>query len=569
MDNPLWSLENFRDRLAHTDALPQLVILGVLSGIATALLISLFRLMVAAPLEFLLPHADAFESMPGWARFLLPVAGSLALIALLASIPAAARKVGVVHVLERISYHQSQLPLGNMLNQLACASIALISGHSVGREGPAIHIGAACSSLLGQYLHLPNNSLRLLVGCGSAAAIAAAFNTPLAGVIFAMEVILLEYSAVGFVPIMVAAVTADVTNRLLLGSEAVLDVPSLTIASLAEVPYIMLVGVLIGLIAAAFNHIVRQTIRLSELPLSLRLLCAGLLTGLVALWVPEVMGIGYDSVSASLSGTFGLQTLLILLLAKGLLTPLIIGLGVPGGSIGPTFFIGAMAGGAMGQIGASLVDLQVSESGFYAMLGMGAMMGAVLNAPLAALTALLELTGNPNIILPGMIAIVIGNLTVRYLLNTPSLFITTLRAQGLDYRDQPLSQALSRAAVGSLMSRQFQLSEASLPRSEAEQLCHQHTELLIRRDNQYALLPCADLRQWLDQHPEAPSAELFEIPAMRRDLAPISFRATLKEALDNMNKQGVDTLYVESNRGAILGLLSRQQLEQYYLQEQH
>lgn len=568
MNKPVWSLDYFRERLAHTEALPQLVILGVLSGIGTALLISLFRLLVDAPLEYFLGNHNNFEALPDWARFALPVAGSLVLLLILHNVSAAVRKVGVVHVLERMSYHQGHLPLPNMINQLICASVALVSGHSVGREGPAVHIGAACSSWIGQKMHLPNNSLRLLVGCGTAAAIAAAFNTPLAGVIFAMEVVLLEYTAVGFVPIMVAAVTADVSNRLLLGSEVVLDVPSLTISSLAEIPVIIFLGFGIGLLAAGFNHLLRQTVRLAKYPLSYRLIGAGVLAGLVSVWIPQVMGLGYDTVSDALAGEVALTGLLLLVVAKWLLTPIIIGLGIPGGLIAPTLFIGAMAGGALGLAGDMMVDGPISHAGFYAMVGMGAMMGAVLNAPLAALTALLELTGNPNIILPGMIAIVTANVTVRYLFHLPSIFITSLQAQGLDYRHQPLTQALSRAAVGSLMKKDFVRSQGAVDRDQAMALTRQHNRLLIESDNYHpVLLSRTDLRQWLKRHPEIEQIDLFEVPARRFELTAISFRATLKEALDKMNESGVDTLFVQASDQSILGLLSREQLEQYYLEE--
>lgn len=567
MNKPVWSLDYFRERLAHTEALPQLVILGLLSGIATALLISLFRLLVDGPLEYFLGHADDFESLPGWVRFMLPVAGSLALLAILHNLAPVHRKVGVVHVLERMSYHQGHLPLPNMLNQLMCASIALVSGHSVGREGPAVHLGAACSSWLGERMHLPNNSLRLLVGCGTAAAIAAAFNTPLAGVIFAMEVVLLEYSAIGFLPIMVAAVTADVTNRLLLGSEEVLSVPSLTIASLAEIPYIVLMGFVIGLLAAGFNHLLRQTVRLAHYPLSYRLIGAGILTGLIAIPVPQVMGIGYDTVSDALAGNIALTGLLVLVAAKCLLTPVIIGLGIPAGFIAPTLFIGAMAGGALGIIVDLLIDTPVSHAGFYAMVGMGAMMAAVLNAPLAALTALLELTANPNIILPGMIAIVTANVTVRYLFHLPSLFITALRAQGLDYRHQPLAQALSKAAVSSLMKRNFVHSETEVPYAQALTMTQQNERLLIEFGGNPVLLSRRDLKQWLRRHPEVELVDLCNVPARRFELAAISTRATLKQALDCMNEREVDTLYVEDASHTIVGLLGREQLERYYLEE--
>ena len=564
------SLEQFRNRLTHIEALPQLVIIGVLSGIATGLVMVLFRLIVELPLSYWLPsgHAEGFESLPGWARFALPVSGSLLLIALFSRLSAESRRVGVVHVLERMSYHQGNLPGRNILVQFFAASIALLSGHPVGREGPAIHLGAGCSSLIGQKLQLPNNSIRILVGCGTAAAIAAAFNTPLAGIIFAMEVVMLEYTVVGFTPVIVAAVSADITMRAIVGPHLAINVPAMQLQSLAEIPWVMLLGLLIGLTAAGFNLLARQPARIAHWPLSLRLLLAGVLTGAVAQFYPQVMGIGYDTVDLILNGQLGLQLLFGLFIAKWLLTPLVLGLGIPAGLIGPSLFIGAIAGAIIGLVGHQLAPVSAADSGMYAMIGMGAMMGAVLNAPLAALIALLELTGNPNIILPAMLAIVIANLTVRQLFGLPSIFISNLRAQGLDYQHDALTQALSRSAVGSMMSTNVLCCQHNLERPIAATLLAETPDwIVIEKDAHHSLLEPDDLKLYLDQS-ERDSIDLLKIPARRRDLAPISFRATLKEALDQMNDHGFDAVLVLSNQGQIIGVLTREQLEHNYYRKQ-
>ncbi|MFC6670747.1 chloride channel protein [Marinobacterium aestuariivivens] len=567
----LLSLEHFRDRLSHIDSLPQLLILGVLSGAMAGLIVMAFRLVVEIPLSLYLPghNPENFEALPDMVRVLLPVAGSLLLILLIWRLTPERRKVGVVHVLERLRYHQGNLPAANLLAQFGAASIALLSGHSVGREGPAIHLGAGGASLIGQWLRLPNNSMRLLVGCGTAAGISAAFNTPLAGVVFAMEVVLLEYTVLGFTPIIVAAVTADLVIRASLGAEPLLSVPALSIGGLSEIPMVMLLGLLIGLLAGGFNRIMLFTLKLGRYPIYWRLLLAGILTGLVALVVPQVMGVGYDTVSDSLLGHHELFWLAGLLLAKWLLTPVVLGLGVPGGLIGPTFFIGAVAGALIGSLG-QLISDQLSHSGLYAMIGMGAMMGAVLNAPLAALIALLELTGNPHIILPGMLAIVISNLTVRALFGLPSIFQSLLQAQGLDYRQEPLAQVLSRAAVGSLMQRKFLRAGLEVTPEYAENLAQQAQEWILLADPEpRALLPRSDLLLWLEQQESAPDhLNLLDIPAQRRDAVMVSFRATLQEAADCMRERETDILCVSSNRGDIIGLLTRAQLEAYYLRKQ-
>jgi len=567
MPHPLLSLEHFRTRLAHVDALPQLVVLGVLSGLVTGGLMSLFRAGYNLLQQWLLSGGtENFEQLSEGSRLLFPLAGSLLLTLLFVAIPAPARSVGIVHLLERLNNYQGRMPGSNMLVQFLAALIALASGHSVGREGPAVQMGAAASSWLGQRLDLPNNTLRLLVGCGAAGGISAAFNTPLAGVIFAMEVVLLEYTLVGFMPIMVAAVVGDIVVRLTVGEAIVFNAPTLPIHRLSELPLVLLLGLMIGLLAAGFHFLYRCTFRLCRWNLPSRFLLAGALTGGVALWWPEVMGSGYDTIDALFHTQPAIAWLLGLLLAKWLLTPVIIALGIPAGLIAPALFIGASAGALLGAVGSKLG--LITDTALYAMLGMGTMMAALLNAPLAALLAMLELTHNTAITLPGMLAILTANLTTRYGFHLPSIFHTALRAQGMELRQAPLTQVLSRAAVGSLMRRDFIETESLIQPASARALLAAAPQwLLVHTGNRHVLLPPADLKAWLDEattdDPE-PSVDLLEIPAQRRDLMPVLYRATLKEALDLMLQHQLDYLLVVSNQSTPLGVISREQIESYY-----
>ena len=573
MPHPLLSLEHFRNRLAHVDALPQLVVLGVLSGLVAGGLMSLFRITYDWLQYWLLSGGNEnFEGLSDTARLLFPLAGSLLLALLFLAIPPQARAVGIVHLLDRLNNHQGRMPGINLLVQFLAALLALSSGHSVGREGPTVHMGAAASSGLGQQLNLPNNTLRLLVGCGAAAGISAAFNTPLAGVIFSMEVILLEYTLIGFMPIMVAAVVGDVVVRLTAGEAIVFDAPALQIHALSELPLVMLVGLMSGLLAAGFHFLHRHTSRLRRWNIPARFMLAGVLTGLVALHWPEVMGSGYDTIEALFHTQPAIPWLLGLLLAKWLLTPVIIALGIPAGLIAPSLFIGASAGALLGAIGNQLG--LVINTGLYAMLGMGAMMAALLNAPLAALLAILELTHNTEIILPGMLAIVTANLTTRYGFNLPSIFHASLQAQGMDLRQAPLTQVLSRAAVGSLMQRNFVETDSQIGLASVGNLLATSPQwLLVREGKNYHLLPPADLKTWLDSEisgqagPDQP-INLLDIPAQRQDVKPLLYRATLKEALDLMLQHQLDYLLVVSNRQTPMGLISREQIESYYNHKQ-
>jgi len=199
-------------------------------------------------------------------RLLLPVVGAALVGAVDDPAPAADQRVGVVHVMERLSRHQGYLPARNAVIQFVGGIIALISGQSGGREGPSIHLGAASSSLLGQAFELPNNSIRTLVACGTAAAIGASFNTPIAGVIFAMEVVMMEYTIGSFIPVIIASVTSTLLTHYFFGNEPAFTVAPLHMRSLLEIPYIIGGGVLIGAIAAGFITLVQQFARLGHLP---------------------------------------------------------------------------------------------------------------------------------------------------------------------------------------------------------------------------------------------------------------------------------------------------------------
>ena len=591
-------LEQFRQRLAYFDALPQLVILGILAGLATGLLILLFRLAIEHMQSWLLPGgvAEQFEQLPITERFLYPVVGSVLLILLMLAIPKAARATGIVHLLARLNYFQGRVPLGNLLTQFFAGIIALSSGHSIGREGPAVYLGGSCSSLIGQVLNLPHNTLRILIGCGSAASIAAVFNTPLAGVIFAMEVILLEYNIIGFIPIIVSAVVADVIVQVTLGPVADLQFPELPTHILGELPFLVILGLVVGAIAALFIRILELTLQLKKINMMFRFMAAGLLTGAIATQLPQVMGTGYDSIEMLFDATPALSLLLVLLLAKTVLTPITVGLGIPGGLIGPSLVVGALTGAILASLG-NMLGMNMSTD-LLAVIGMGAMMSAILNAPLAALIALLEFTDNSSIILPGMLAIVISNVTVRSVFNKNSVFQTTLQAQGLDLRRAPLAIALSRAAVGSIMRRGVIQTDGQISRRALETMLSDRSQwLLIERKDLRVLMPPGDAVGWLNNHdeksvknathlgsgmkvpapeeiaddPDAPAEKLIDlmgIPGDRQSVVEIYYRATLLEAWQCMNDNHVKVLLVISNQQQPMGTISHQQIEDYYNHKQ-
>ncbi len=572
---PDLSLERFRRQLASVDALPQLCVLGVASGLLTGGVMVVFRFMLDLGGWAWMPNGDSesFEALPPLVRSALPLV-AVALIGLwLGRQPPKARKLGIAHVIERLSYHQGRFPVRNWINQWWVGVISVVGGLSAGREGPAIHLGAAASSGLGEKLRLPHNSLRVLVGCGTAAGISASFNTPIAGVIFAMEVVLMEYTIAGFMPVILASSMGAVVAQLVYGSEPAFQVPSVSLGSLFNLPWIVMTALLIGLLAGVFIRIAQSDAWMARWPFAVRLGAVGLSVAVVAWWYPEVQGIGYDSLAASLTGELALDVLVALIVAKLLLTAFTFACGVPVGIVGPVLVIGAAAGALCGMAGGWLWPQVASDAGLYAMLGMAAMMGAVLQAPLAALMALLELTHNPNIILPGMLAVVVAGLTSRQVCHCQGFFVTATQ-HGLHLLQQPLRQALSRVAVPAVMERSLARTQRRISREQARALLDDKpTWLVITRSSEEKTpiaLKAADLaralldEQWADEE----AFDLLEIPGQRLELAPIHLQATLNEAFERLNEYGVDALYVQHTTAPMIqkisGIITRDAIESYY-----
>lgn len=570
-------LDRQRLRLAHPDALLPLALLGSITGMLAGAVIVAFRLAVEGTQSAFLPGsvAENYEMLPIWMRLLLPTLGGVGIGWIFFRFSKGLYVLGVARVMERMSYHQGHLTVRGFFLQFAGAAIAIISGHSVGREGPHVYLGAASGSLLGQMLRLPNNVIRTLVGCGAAAAISASFNTPLAGVVFALELVMMEYTLASFIPVMLAAASANAVSVLTLGSEPAFQIPAIQLQHLGEMPLVVLLGMVAGAVSALFIELLQSTAKsVRAWPFWWRTSCAGLLLGLMAIAVPEVMGIGYDTVNSLLLGRIGLSMLLLILIFKLLATTVSVGMGIPGGMIGPALFMGATLGGLFAQLTSLIFPDAGLDVGFYAVLGMGAVMGATLQAPLAALTAMVELTYSPQIIMPGMLVVVVAGLTASELFGKESIFIAVLKAAGMDYDADPVTQALRRKGVASVMQRDFVRTGHLLLPVDAREILEKEPEwLLVYQESEpVVLMRAVDLLRHLqDAESEPPAAvkiDLLEIPGERHEVVGVNLQANLQQALEVLDRQGVDALYVErtglSGSKRIFGVITRQSVETAY-----
>ncbi len=566
-------LERHRLHLSRPDALLQLSGMGLLTGFLAGAVIVAFRLAVESIQAGMLPGhlPENYEALPPLARFLLPLCGGVLIGFIFHRYAKGLYVLGIARIMERLAYHQGHLSLREFFLQFIGAAIAIISGHSVGREGPHVFLGAASGSLMGQKLSLPNNSIRTLVGCGAAAGISASFDTPLAGVIFALEVIMMEYTLASFIPIILAAVSASSLSLFFLGDSKAFEVSVLQLGSMRELSIVLLLGVAAGTASAGFVHLLQFISTKSRgLKFWQKTTVSGFIMGLCGLLAPEVLGIGYDTVNSILLGQVAFSLLLLLVVMKIIATSSCIGMGIPGGMIGPALFIGAAVGGVIAPLPGILFDGVVSDPGFYALIGMGAVMGASLQAPLAALTAVIELTHNPQVVMPGMLAIVVASLTSSELFRKKSLFITMLQASGLDYRTDPVMQSLRRVGVASIMQQDFLRCSSLLTRDKAAHILAQAPEWILideRDGNTLSLMPGVDLAHAAEEGSED-LLDLLTIPARRFQLTNISELATLQEALEKLQESGAEALYVERigryRPFSVQGILTREQIESAY-----
>jgi chloride channel protein, CIC family len=429
----------------------------MLGGLAAAILIILFRLAIIGLQSFFLDRNDDFSTVAAEIRWMLPLGGAL-LISIIAWITGYKHyRLGIPFVIHRIKLKYGIMPTRNTLNQFFGGILALASGFSVGREGPSVHLGAYGASTLGKYLHLPYNSIRILAGCGIAAGISASFNTPLAAVIFVMEVVLREYRIHVFIPIMLSSVVGALITQGVFGSGKELALLNIVPISGWHMPYLVLCGVIFGAIAFVFNKNLMRLITLfKNWPLLLRLALAGALTSGVGYLIPHAMGAETGAIYYAVNAPTDVALLLTIFIGKMLLTLFALGLGVPGGIIGPVFGIGIVLGTLLAIIPSAIIG-DNSIAGTYAVLGMAGLMAATMHAPLAALVAVMELAHNPGIIVPAMVVIATAYITGVQFFNNKSIFLLQLDFLQMPYKLSPADDVLQKVGVLALLDNQYQL----------------------------------------------------------------------------------------------------------------
>ncbi len=441
-----------------------LSVLAVLVGIVIAYAAIGFRLAIGGVqwLGFGFSDESVFlkvAMLPWWQVLLVPTLGGLAVGLFLQYVMPGRRPQGVPHVIEANALKGGRMSLKEGLAAATVSVTALGTGASAGREGPMVHLGATIASSVASYLRLSQGLTRTILGCGVAAAVSASFNAPIAGVFFALEVVIGHYALSAFTPVVIASVAATVIARIHLGEAPAFILPPNQLVSIFEFPAFLMLGIVSAGIAMAFmwsimfaDHVVSRI----RVPDWLKPGAGGLLLGAVAIQFPHVLGVGYGATDAALKGLFPLGLLVLLIVLKTAMTAVSIGCRFGGGVFSPSLYIGAMTGGAFGLIAAMIFPEQASSQGAYSLVGMSAIAAAVLGAPMSTILIVFELNGDYKVTIAVMVATATASVIVQQVLGK-SFFHWQLERRGLNLRGGRARHLLQALTVRHVMAHDYNL----------------------------------------------------------------------------------------------------------------
>src|SRR5271167_388194 len=451
----LYFLTKLQEREDHV-----FLVLALVIGALTGLTVVAFILLTEREGLRLYPEGGS-----PWRRVLLPVGGSLGIGYLLFRYFPNARGSGVPQTKAALFAREGRITLRTVLGKFFCTSATLASGIPLGREGPSVQVGAGIASVLGRSLGLRPEKVKALLPVGAAAAIAAAFNTPLAAVLFALEEIVGDLHAPVLGSVVLASATSWVVLRLLLGNNPLFKVPQYQLVHPLEFAIYAVLGVAGGLVSVAFTKLLlgirERFLRFPQKTVWFQPAAGGLLVGLMGLFVPQVLGVGYGYVGEALNGRMALQLMALLVVLKLLAVTTSYASGNAGGIFGPSLFIGAMLGGTLGTIAHHFLPNYTATPGAYALVGMGAVFAGIVRAPMTSVVMIFEMTQDYAVIVPLMIANLVS-LFVASLLQHEPIYEALAVQDGIHLPTAKTRQRLGQRQVASIIRAPSQLLPAEV-----------------------------------------------------------------------------------------------------------
>ncbi|UCE54880.1 MAG: chloride channel protein [Desulfobacterales bacterium] len=440
------------------------VIVGLAGGFGAVgfrYLINFFQTIAyGSPSELL----HVVQKLPWYYKLWIPAIGGMVVGPLVYLLAREAKGHGVPEVMEAVALRGGLIRKRVVLIKTLASAICIGTGGSVGREGPIVQIGSAIGSSIGQMLKVSADRMRTLVGCGAAAGIAATFNAPIAGSMFALEVILGDFGLATFSPIVISSVVATAVSRYFLGDTPAFIVPAYELVSAWELPIYMVLGLFCAIVGVTFT---RTLYKLEDLfddfkfPGYLKAIIGGLILGAGGLLVPQILGVGYGAIDLALIQKYSWWLLLVLVFSKILATSITIGSGGSGGVFAPSLFLGAMAGGFFGTVVHDLFPGVTATPGAYSIVGMGAVVSATTHGPMAAILILFEMTGSYTIILPLMLSCIIGTIAAGQLFRE-SIYTLKMIRKGINIQAGKEINVLRSMHVRDVMNSRVETVPESL-----------------------------------------------------------------------------------------------------------
>jgi chloride channel protein, CIC family len=556
-----------------------LTALAVLVGVGAGLGAIAFRYMILGVTYLLTGHRDYSAAghavnplIPGvgvWFVLIVPVIGGLVYGPLVSRFAPEARGHGVPEVMLAVNRlggrMRPQVPLVKSLASALCIG----SGGSVGREGPIVQIGSALGSVAGQLFRVPESELRLLVACGAAGGISATFNAPIAGVFFALELILRNFQTQSFGLVVLSSITADAIGRAAFGSHAFLSLPAFNFSSPLELGLYAGLGLLATGVGLGFVRVLYAGEDVADRlwrgrPDWLRPAVGGVLLGLLLLAVPQVYGVGYPVLQDAVAGHYVILALVGLLAAKVLATSLTMWIGGSGGVFAPSLFMGAMLGSAYGAAVHHLAPHLAPAAGAYGLVGMGAVFAAAARAPITAVIIIFELTGDYHVILPLMFAIVVAT-ALSNALTRDTIYTLKLRRRGIDLDTPHSVNPMSNIAVGEAMGRPPRPLRLEQPLGElVARFGAERTNALpvVEEDGKLlGVVSALDLERAISQEPDGQQPT---VAALMRTAPALHVHDTLEHAVLALGSTDDEALPVLGEDDQLIGWLTHRRLLRAY-----
>jgi CIC family chloride channel protein len=506
------------------------------------------------------------QAIPWYLKVWVPAAGGLVVGPLVYFLAREAKGHGVPEVMEAVALRSGIIRKRIVVIKSLASAICIGTGGSVGREGPIVQIGSAIGSSIGQLLRVSADRIRTLVGCGAAAGIAATFNAPIAGSMFALEVVLGDFGLATFSPIVISSVVATAVSRHFLGDAPAFIVPAYDLISAWELPLYVILGLFCAMVAVTFTTVLYRFEDFFDgikFPEYLKAALGGLILGTMGLLFPHILGVGYGAIDLALMQEFSWWLLFLLMVCKILATSITIGSGGSGGIFAPSLFMGAMAGGFFGTAAHAVLPGVTATSGAYSIVGMGAVVSGTTHGPLSAILILFEMTGDYKIILPLMIACIISYLASSQLLKE-SIYTLKLARRGVNIRAGKEVNVLKSIPVKSVMNPEIETIHESLNLGRlAERISKSKYNSFPVVDDEGNL---TGILSFLDYHAAVFDENLKDLVVAKelatQKVVTISLDDNLYNALEKITSKDFSILPVVSpdDSSKLLGILTRRDI---------